>query len=50
MGVVGQVNGECKIQKEWHRRYCLDTWQLLNMFESFEVVHVRREENEAAYA
>eukprot|EP00253_Pinus_taeda_P012019 PITA_12019 len=48
--VCRQVNGDCKIKKEWLWRYCVEAWQLLDRFESHEVVHVRREENEAADA
>eukprot|EP00253_Pinus_taeda_P024572 PITA_24572 len=46
--VCSLVNGECMIKKEWLRRYCDEAWYLLNKFASREVVHVRREENEAA--
>ena len=45
MVVVGQVNGDYKIKNQWLRRYCSTVQQILRRFNSYEVVHVRREEN-----
>lgn len=46
--VCRQVNGEYKINKEWLKRYYNTVWQLLRRFESYAVVHVRREMNRDA--
>ena len=50
MNVVGQVNKEYEINKEWLWRYYNNVLQLLGRFESWEVAHVRHQENRFADA